>query len=115
MFVDLNWQKMCNRESLRFSLPKEKKLVQTYLYELKAQEKDSATRTGFNVPDVIYLITPTGLSMVNPNNDWVAGMKEKPNRQQRWKTWRYIRELSIRSIICRKWDLRLSGLIRARK
>lgn len=56
------------------------KNTMTYRYELKAREKGSAVRQGFNSSDVIYLITPDRFANGNPNNDNVAGMKETSNR-----------------------------------
>lgn len=54
--------------------------VQEYKYELKAREKGSSSRQGFNNSDVIYLITPDRFANGNPGNDSVEGMKEKHNR-----------------------------------
>ena len=57
--------------------------VESYSYELKSREKNSAKRQGFNSSDVIYLITPDRFVNGNPANDWVEGMKEKPNRNDK--------------------------------
>jgi glycosidase len=59
------------------------KVVYSYPYELKIREQGSAKRMGFNNSDVIYLITPDRFVNGNPDNDWVAGTKEKPNRTDR--------------------------------
>ncbi len=69
--------------SFEIQFKNEEKVVQTYLYELKAREKNSATREGFNSSDVIYLITPDRFVNGNPENDWVEGMKEHPNRNDK--------------------------------
>lgn len=49
-------------------------------YELKARRPDAAQVQGFDGSDVMYLITPDRFANGNPDNDEVAGMKEKPNR-----------------------------------
>lgn len=59
---------------------KNKKEIAKYHYELKAREKNSAMRNGFNNSDVIYLITPDRFANGNPDNDALPEMKEKPNR-----------------------------------
>jgi len=49
----------------------------TYIYELKAREKGSAMREGFNNSDVMYLIMPDRFANGDPSNDIVDEMKEK--------------------------------------
>jgi glycosidase len=83
LFLDLRLAENMQPGTFEIQFTKEKKVVQTYLYELKAREKNSAIRTGFNTSDVIYLITPDRFINGNPNNDWVEGMKEKPNRSSK--------------------------------
>ncbi|HPE75414.1 MAG TPA: glycoside hydrolase family 13 protein [Draconibacterium sp.] len=80
LFLDLRLAENVQPATFEIQFSKGNKVVQTYLYELKTREKNSATRTGFNTSDVIYLITPDRFINGNPNNDWVEGMKEKPNR-----------------------------------
>ncbi len=69
--------------SFDIQFKKDGKAIETYNYKLKARENDSAEREGFNTSDVIYLITPDRFVNGNPDNDWVEGMKEKPNRNDR--------------------------------
>jgi glycosidase len=83
LFVDLRLAENVQPGKFEIQFIKGNKVVQTYLYELKAREKGSANRTGFNGSDVIYLITPDRFINGNPNNDWVEGMKEKPNRSNK--------------------------------
>jgi glycosidase len=83
LFLDLHLAEDVLPGKFEIQFSKGKKVVQKYLYELKAREKNSATRTGFNSSDVIYLITPDRFINGNPNNDWVEGMKEKPNRNSK--------------------------------
>ncbi len=58
-----------------------KKTVHTYSYELRMREKGSADIQGFDTSDVLYLITPDRFANGDPSNDYVEGMKEKPNRE----------------------------------
>ena len=83
LFVDLKLAKNVQPGSFEIQFKDEGKVVQTYLYELKAREKGSAMREGFNSSDVIYLITPDRFVNGNPENDWVEGMKEHPNRNDK--------------------------------
>ena len=83
LFVDLRLSVNVQPGKFEIQFTKENKVVQTYMYELKAREKGSANRNGFNSSDVIYLITPDRFVNGNPNNDWVEGMKEKPNRNNK--------------------------------
>lgn len=49
-------------------------------YELKQRRPGAAEVKGFDGSDVMYLITPDRFANGNPDNDFVEGMKEKPNR-----------------------------------
>jgi glycosidase len=83
LFVDLKLDKNVQPGSFDIQFKNGEKTVETYSYELKAREKGSAEREGFNTSDVIYLITPDRFVNGNPDNDQVDGMKEKPNRNDR--------------------------------
>lgn len=83
LFIDLRLAEDVKPGKFEIQFTNEKKVVATYLYELKSREKGSAGRTGFNGSDVIYLVTPDRFINGNPNNDWVEGMKEKPNRMDK--------------------------------
>lgn len=52
-----------------------------FVYELRAREKNSATREGFSAKDAIYLITPDRFANGNPANDAMPGLIEQPNRK----------------------------------
>lgn len=54
--------------------------VAEYVYELKAREPGSAERKGFGPQDAMYLIMPDRFANGNPANDYIEGMREKPNR-----------------------------------
>ena len=79
LFVNLDLAADVKAGSFDLLFSKNKKTA-TYRYELKAREKGSAARRGFNSSDVIYLITPDRFVNGNPDNDNVAGMKETANR-----------------------------------
>ena len=49
-------------------------------YELKAREKGSSQRIGFNSSDVMYLIMPDRFANGDPSNDSKPEMPEKSNR-----------------------------------
>ncbi len=83
LFIDLKLTENVQPGSFEIQFKIGKNIVQTYLYELKAREKNSASRKGFNSSDVIYLITPDRFVNGNPQNDWVEGMKEQPNRSDK--------------------------------
>ncbi len=52
----------------------------SYGYELKARSENSAARQGFNSSDAIYLITPDRFANGKMQNDTVAGLEDKHNR-----------------------------------
>ena len=83
LFINLKLDEKVQPGSFDLQFKKNGKTVETFNYELKAREKGSAERAGFNTSDVIYLITPDRFVNGNPDNDWVGGMKEKPNRNDR--------------------------------
>ncbi|HSO87410.1 MAG TPA: glycoside hydrolase family 13 protein [Draconibacterium sp.] len=83
LFIDLRLAKNVQPGKFDIQFTSGNKVVANYSYELKAREKGSANRIGFNGSDVIYLVTPDRFVNGNPNNDWVEGMKEKPNRNNK--------------------------------
>ncbi len=83
LFVDLMLSKEVIPGKFEILFTKEGKTVQKYQYELRQREPGSASRKGFNSSDVIYLITPDRFANGEPGNDAVAGMKEKPDRQDK--------------------------------
>ena len=52
----------------------------TTTYELKAREKNSSGREGFNTTDVMYLIMPDRFANGDPTNDSTSDQLEKANR-----------------------------------
>ncbi|MEZ5105473.1 MAG: glycoside hydrolase family 13 protein [Draconibacterium sp.] len=83
LFIDLVLDENVQAGKFDILFRKEDKTVASYTYELKARERNSGNRKGFNSSDVIYLITPDRFANGNPENDWVEGMKERPNRNDK--------------------------------
>ena len=83
LFIDLVLGENVQAGKFDILFQQENKTVASYTYELKAREKNSENRKGFNCSDVIYLITPDRFVNGNPTNDWVEGMKERPNRNDK--------------------------------
>jgi len=80
LFVLLDTKDMTpGKFQLIFSRNGHKSFVQDY--ELKARQKQSAMREGFDASDVVYLLMPDRFSNGNPDNDTMPGMLEKANRQ----------------------------------
>ncbi len=80
LFINLKISGDAQPGTFTISFNKKKRTEASYVYELKAREKGSSMRIGFNSSDVIYLITPDRFANGDPENDEVAGMKEMPNR-----------------------------------
>ncbi len=83
LFIDLRLSEKVKPGKFEIQFSVANKVVATYPYELKAREKGSASRAGFNSSDVIYLVTPDRFINGDPDNDQVEGMKEKPNRSNK--------------------------------
>jgi neopullulanase len=83
LFIDLRLDKNIRPGKFDIQFSVDKKVIATYQYELKARDKGSANRAGFNASDVIYLITPDRFVNGNPGNDKVEGMRENPNRNNK--------------------------------
>jgi glycosidase len=80
LFIDLKIQPETKPGKFEISFKNNQNESWSYFYELKARDRSSAERQGFNSSDVIYLITPDRFVNGNPGNDEVPEMKEKPNR-----------------------------------
>ncbi|MDO8952081.1 MAG: glycoside hydrolase family 13 protein [Draconibacterium sp.] len=83
LFIDLKLADNVQPGKFDIQFTVGKKVIATYNYELKVRERGSATRTGFDGSDVIYLVTPDRFVNGNPNNDQVEGMREKPDRKNK--------------------------------
>jgi neopullulanase len=82
LFVDLHIEgAQPGKFPIRFI--KNGQIVAEYPYELKAREPGSAEREGFGPADAMYLIMPDRFANGNPGNDYIEGMKEKPDRSNK--------------------------------
>ncbi|MCX6285987.1 MAG: glycoside hydrolase family 13 protein [Bacteroidetes bacterium] len=82
LFVDLKIGASVKPGVFSLNFSANKKVVASYLYELKARKKGSAQRKGFNNSDAIYLIMPDRFANGDTANDYIAGMKEKVDRSK---------------------------------
>jgi len=79
LFIDLDIRE-AQPGTFSIFFRKEQKTVAEYKFELRQREPGSAMRAGFTSSDVLYLIMPDRFANGNPQNDEIAGMKEKPDR-----------------------------------
>jgi glycosidase len=80
LFLYLNITEQAKAGSFTIQLKSGDKTVERIPYELKQRKEGSKYVKGFDASDVMYLITPDRFANGNKANDYVAGMKEKPNR-----------------------------------
>jgi len=81
LFLNLEIGENASPGTFSINFKKDNKTVDTYNYRLLSREQGSATRQGFESSDVMYLITPDRFVNGNPDNDNIAGMGDKANRQ----------------------------------
>lgn len=79
VFVTLNTNEI-NVPKFKISLKNGKKLVNTYTYELKQRDANSANRASFTSKDVMYLIMPDRFANGDEKNDSQKNLIEKANR-----------------------------------
>ncbi len=79
VFLTVDTNKI-NVSKFKINLKNGKKLVNSYDYELKQRNPNSALRKGFNSSDVIYLIMSDRFANGDPKNDSTNETKEKANR-----------------------------------
>ncbi|MBA5629123.1 glycoside hydrolase family 13 protein [Moheibacter lacus] len=65
---------------VKLNFKKGKKTVQSFDYEFKSRENNSAQRKGFDSSDVFYLLMPDRFANGNPNNDNTKETAEIANR-----------------------------------
>jgi len=80
LFVNLQMSEGVQPGSFQVQLMDGEKTAASYEYELRKREPGSAMRESFTPADVMYLITPDRFANGNLDNDAVAGMMEKPDR-----------------------------------
>lgn len=77
LFIDLKIDADTKPGSFNIVFDTKGKKKIKYPYDLKSRIKSAEEFQGFNSSDVIYLITPDRFANSNPDNDIVAGLKEK--------------------------------------
>ncbi|MFA6126067.1 MAG: glycoside hydrolase family 13 protein [Bacteroidales bacterium] len=80
LFIYLNISPNTKNGSFLISFNKGQESRISYNYVLDIRDPGSASRTGFNNSDAIYLITPDRFANGDPLNDNMPGMHDKSNR-----------------------------------
>ncbi len=80
LFIDLEISPEAKTGKFPIDFTRKGTVSQTYEYELKQRKIDKNRHQGFNSSDVIYLIMPDRFANGNTENDTVAGMLEKADR-----------------------------------
>ena len=82
LFINLTVAKTAKAGQFDIVFSKGGSATERHAYELQARAPGAANLQGFTAADAMYLITPDRFANGNPANDYVEGMKEKPNRQK---------------------------------
>lgn len=82
VFVTVNTNEI-NVPKFKINLKNGKKLISSYVYELKERRPNSANRVSYSSKDVFYLIMPDRFSNGNTSNDNMPSLTEKANRNDR--------------------------------
>ena len=80
LFIDLEISAAALAGEFTLQFKQQNQPVLSYQYRLNARQNNSAQRRGFNSSDVIYLITPDRFANGNENNDSIATLTEKADR-----------------------------------
>lgn len=80
IFVTVNTNEI-NKSSFKINIKKKNKVVDSYTYELKDRENNSANRNSFTSKDVVYLIMPDRFANGDESNDSKKELTDKANRQ----------------------------------
>ncbi|WP_282013624.1 glycoside hydrolase family 13 protein [Marinifilum flexuosum] len=80
LFIDLVIEKGTKAGKFNLNFTDKGKTKAHYQYELKKRRTSSAERKGFNESDVVYLLMPDRFANGNPDNDSVAELAEKADR-----------------------------------
>ncbi|WP_304344161.1 glycoside hydrolase family 13 protein [Chryseobacterium koreense] len=79
VFITINTDEI-NVSKFKINLKDGKKLVNSYEYELKVRNPNSANRESYTSKDVMYLIMPDRFANGNPANDSSKNLIEKSDR-----------------------------------
>ena len=80
LFLDLRLSPNVQPGKFEIAFKQNDKTIVASTYELKAREKNSSQRVGFNTSDVMYLIMPDRFANGDPTNDSMPDELEKANR-----------------------------------
>lgn len=80
VFVTINTKEI-GVSKFKISIKKGKKNIDSYTYELKQREANSANRSSFTSKDVMYLLMPDRFANGNPSNDNTNDTAEKSDRK----------------------------------
>ncbi|MCB9287592.1 MAG: glycoside hydrolase family 13 protein [Lewinellaceae bacterium] len=80
LFVNLTIEPYSMPGKMQVRFKRGDEVVLTHTYPLLAREKEGEAMKGFDNSDVMYLITPDRFANGNPDNDYVEGMRENPDR-----------------------------------
>ncbi len=81
LFIDLRLSPSVKPGKFEIAFKQDGKTILSSTYELKAREKGSSQRVGFNNSDVMYLIMPDRFANGDPTNDSKEDQLEKANRK----------------------------------
>ena len=79
LFITVNTNEI-NNSSFKINFKNDQKIVDSYTYELKTRNPNSAGRKSFSSKDVMYLLMPDRFSNGDPSNDSQPNLIEKANR-----------------------------------
>lgn len=79
VFVTIDTNEV-NKSSFKIHLKNKNKVVDSYTYELKNRQSNSANRQSFSSKDVVYLIMPDRFANGDENNDSKNELTDKANR-----------------------------------
>ena len=80
VFVTVNTNEI-NTSSFKINIKNKNKIVDSYTYELKERNPNSANRSSFSSIDVVYLIMPDRFANGDQSNDSKKELIDKANRQ----------------------------------
>ncbi|WP_413531650.1 glycoside hydrolase family 13 protein [Empedobacter brevis] len=79
VFVTVNTNDV-NKSSFKINLKNKNKIVDSYIYELKNRQPNSANRSSFSSKDVVYLIMPDRFANGDESNDSKKELIDKADR-----------------------------------
>lgn len=80
VFLTINTNEV-NKSSFKINIKNKNKVVDSYTYELKNREANSANRNSFTSKDIVYLIMPDRFANGDESNDSKKELIDKANRQ----------------------------------